>query len=414
MGIPGQSGRSFDIIRQLVGNVVNIFNKRPAICTAPCDGMVLRMHYQWTFWALLGSFSAIWYSWFHRDVITCASHYNAETQVRLDYINICLSYPFLQESNGQRRYILYYRWIHWVLLLTAAFYYIPRKVSKTSENAKVKKLFEDLAMSAHRYDQIEKEQVDRTARYFIFNLKTHNGLFFKYLTCNVMALIIDVLAFHFFDFVFQGRFMKYVMRTYPFNRNVEQFDDYMSQTFPPFVLCELGVTYQLTNKRHETLGCHLTVMELYEKLFFVLWIWLILLTVLTIIYIIYLFFFWVPWARLLILRISKPIKAKNQKIRNTICDSIVNCKIGDVYLLYRLRQHFSHARYYELLTRIADPNYTKLLLDSVSVDHHNPKGGGGQDLRQRKAQMKAPGKFQEPMFSKPEGRFLPNSSILVE
>ena len=408
--MPIQGGRSFDIIRQVTGNVINIFNKRPMICTAPCDGMVLRMHYQWTFWCMLGSFSAIWFSWFHRDVILCASHYNADTQVRMDYVNICLSYPFLQGDNGTRRYILFYRWVHWVLLITAALYYIPHKISKTAENSKLKKLFEDLSIAAHRYDgHSEKEQVDRTARYFSTNLHTHNGLFFKYLICNFLALIVDVITFRFFDFVFQGRFLKYGIMTYPFSRNVEDFDDYMSQTFPPFVRCELGETYQLTNKRHEILGCHLTVMELYEKIFFVLWIWLIFLTCMTLLYICYLFFLWLPWFRLLILRIAKPYTAYGKgTIKETIIDSISNCKIGDVYLLYRLRQHFSHASYLDLLRRLADPSITKL--DSITIDH-NPKN---QDLRQRnKNPVKSPSKFQD-IFSKPESRFLPNSSILVE
>ncbi|KAL7639863.1 UNVERIFIED_CONTAM: hypothetical protein RMT77_009276 [Armadillidium vulgare] len=408
MGVPGQSGRSFDIVRQVVGNVVNIFNKRPPICTAPCDGMVLRMHYQWTFWMLLGSFTAIWYSWFNRDVITCASHFNADTQVRLDYVNICLSYPFLEDGKSGRRYILYYRWIHWVLLLLAMIYYIPRKMSKNSDNAKVKKLFEDLAGTATRYDSGEKEQVERTARYFVYNLRTHDGLFYKYLTCHFIALLIDLFAFYFLDFVFQGRFRDYVVSTYPFKRDVEYFKDYMSQTFPPFVLCELGETYQLTNKRHETLGCHLTVMELYEKIFFVLWIWLVLLIAMTTLYIIYLFLFILPSFRLFILRISKPVAAKNRKIREAISESITDCKIGDVYVLYRLRQHFSHARFYELLCRISDPGFIKLLLESVSIDYTHPKEN--PDLRQRnKVQTKSPGKFIDGSYNK-----LPNTSILVE
>ncbi|XP_063610410.1 innexin inx2-like isoform X2 [Penaeus indicus] len=398
MVMPGQGGRSFDIIRQIVGNVVNIFNKRASPCTAPCDGMVLKMHYQWTFWVLLGGFSAIWYSWYHRDVITCASHFNAETQVRLDYINICLSYPFVQGAGedldegegGQRRYLLFYRWIHWALLLLAGIYYIPRKISKTSENTKVKKLIEDLAVNAHRYDGLERELVDRTARYIAFNLKTHNGLYYKYLTCNLVALLVDIFCFQFLDFMFQGRFLRYGFQAYPFNRDPQQFTDYMSEMFPPFADCELHNEVQLTNKRIERLGCHLTVMELYEKVFLALWLWLIILTSITVGYIIFLSLMWVPWARLFMLRIAKPLSAKDT-IRNTICNIVSSCKIGDVYLLYRLKQHFSHARYYELLTRLSDPDFLRTMLDSVSIDHHGKGGGGGgPDLRQR------PNKNQKP------------------
>ncbi|XP_064097443.1 innexin inx2-like isoform X2 [Macrobrachium nipponense] len=397
MVMPGQSGRPFDIIRQIVGNVVNIFNKRASPCTAPCDGMVLKMHYQWTFWVLLGGFSSVWYCWYHRDVITCASHFNAETQVRLDYINICLSYPFVEavannyeEGGGiPRRYLLFYRWIHWVLLLLAGIYYIPRKISKTSENSKVKKLIEDLAVNAHRYDGLERELVDRTAKYIAYNLKTHNGLYYKYLTCNLMALLVDIFCFQFLDFVFQGRFLKYGFNAFPFSRDPQNFSDYMSDMFPPFANCELHDQVQLVNKRIERLGCHLTIMELYEKYFLALWVWLIILTSMTVSYIIFLGLMWFPWARLWMLRIAKPLSARDT-IRNTICTTISSCKIGDVYLLYRLKQHFSHARYYELLTRLSDPDFLRAILDTVSIDHHN-KGGGGPDLRQRKPNPKTPG-----------------------
>merc|ERR1719187_1699798 len=32
-----------------------------------------------------------------------------------------------------------------------------------------------------------------------------------------------------------------------------------------------------------------------------------------------------------------------------------NCKIGDIYLLYRIKGHLSHARFYELLFRLSSP-----------------------------------------------------------
>jgi len=407
MGMPGQGGRSFDIIRQVVGNVVNIFNKRPAVCTAPCDGMVLKMHYQWTFWVMLGGFSAVWYSWFHRDVITCASHYNAETQVRLDYINICLSYPYIKVGS-EKRFLLFYRWVHWALLLLGALYYLPRKMSKNAENPKVKKLFEDLAVGVHRYDQYEREMVERAARYMAYNIKTHNALFYKYLTCNVVALFVDLFTFHFLNYMLQGRFLGLGYQAYPFNRDPKKFTDFLSQTFPPFADCELTDELMLTNKRTERLGCHLTVMELYEKLFVVLWIWLSMLTIMTVLYICYLFTFWSPWARLHILRVAKPVTAKKNEhsIRHTVVSVLQNCKIGDIYLLYRLRQHFSHARFYDLLIKLSDPNYLNGVLDGVSVDNKTHP-----DARHRgkpQPQHKPPGKYIDNMYTKP------NKGILVE
>ncbi|XP_063612578.1 innexin inx2-like isoform X1 [Penaeus indicus] len=342
-------------LRSILGSILNVVKSRAnQICAATCDGLVLRMHYRWTFCIMLGGFLTVWYSWYYRDVITCVSHFNAETQVRLDYINICLSYPYVEDS-GSRRYLLFYRWISWSLLVLAGVYYIPRKVSKSFDNARCKKLLEDLAANAHRYDQAERELVERAARYILFNLKTHNGLYWKFFSVNLMALVVDVFAMQYLDFILQGRFIQYGFRAYPFDRDPQHFTDFMSQTFPPFALCELSTENQLVNKRTEVFGCHLTIMELYEKLFLGLWLWLIILAFVTCCYIIFLFAMWLPCVRVYLLRTAKPAHA-NDNVRAMVVKVCKNCKIGDIYLLYRIKGHLSHARFYELMTRLSDPN----------------------------------------------------------
>lgn len=357
--MPSIGAGSVDI-RSIFSTILNVIKSRAnQICASTCDGLVLRMHYRWTFCFLLGGFLTVWYSWYHRDVITCVSHFNAETQVRLDYINICLSYPYMQDGeNEPRRYILFYRWISWSLLLLAGIYYIPRKVSKNLDNAKCKKLLEDLAANVHRYDQLEEQLVERAARYLIVNLKTHNGLYWKFLSVNIIALVVDLFAMQFLDFILQGRFIKYGFMAYPFDRDPEYFTDYMSQTFPPFAKCELSNVNQLTNKRTEKFGCHLTIMELYEKLFLWVWLWLIILIFITCCYILFLLCMWLPCTKMFLLRIAKPAHGSD-KVRGVIQKVVENCKIGDVYLLYRIKGHMSHVRYYELLMRLADPSLRK-------------------------------------------------------
>ncbi|KAK3856591.1 hypothetical protein Pcinc_037096 [Petrolisthes cinctipes] len=379
--MPSIGGGSVDI-RTIVGTVVNFFKSRAnQICAATCDGLVLRMHYRWTFCLLLGGFLTVWYSWFHRDVITCVSHFNSDTQVRLDYINVCLSYPYIDEEGGERRYILYYRWISWALLTLAWIYYIPRKVSKGFDNARCKKLLEDLAANSSRYDQAEEQLVERTFRYVVYNLKTHDGLYWKFLSVNFIALAVDLFAMFFLNFVLNNRFIGYGILAFPYTRDPRGFTDYMSQTFPPFATCELGPVNQLVNKRHETLGCHLTIMELYEKLFLGLWLWLIILITVTICYIIFLLCMWLPCMRAYLLRVAKPAHAKDN-VRGMVECVSQNCKIGDIYLLYRLKGHLSHARFYELLQRLGrcslfdksvENNSTAVTHPDKVVPHYTPE-----------------------------------------
>ena len=355
-------GRTPDLINQISNSVIKLFRRNEPICTAPCDGWILKMHYQWTFWVFITTFSSIMYSWFHSDVIVCASQFNAGESVRTDYLNVCLSYPYLLNTDGTKRYLMFYRWVHWICLLMAAVYYIPHKMSKSYDNPKVKKLFEDLASTLNRYDNVETQNVQVTTRYFAFNKETHNRLYIKYYLCNFVAFFIDLAAFFFLNFVFQGRFLSYGVNAWPFNRDPMTFNDTMSQTFPPFAQCSLHKNVKLVDERREEFGCHLTVMELYEKIFLFLWFWLVTLMVLTFMYICYLTAFKISAVKRLILKISKPVTAVKSS-RHTVCSAIEVCKIGDIFLLYRLRQFFTHAKFYDLLTLVADQEHLNKMLE---------------------------------------------------
>ena len=61
----------------------------------------------------------------------------------------------------------------------------------------------------------------------------------------------------------------------------------------------------LTVRGPQEFGCHLTVMELYEKLFLFLWLWLVLLTAATLCHILYLAMFWLPYFRMRMHRMYK-------------------------------------------------------------------------------------------------------------
>uniref|UniRef100_A0A6A7FVA8 Innexin n=1 Tax=Hirondellea gigas TaxID=1518452 RepID=A0A6A7FVA8_9CRUS len=391
-------------IRSILSSILNVVKSRAnAICTAPCDGAILKMHYRWTFFMLIGGFFTVWYQWYNRDVITCVSHYNADTQVRLDYINVCLSYPYVEvvdeEGNTTKRYLLFYRWVQWSFLVLAGIYYIPRKISKNMENPKAKKLIEDLAANASRYENAEHILLEKVYMYMINNLKTHNGLYMKYLTLNVIALAVDIGAFHYFDFLLQGRFITYGFEAYPFERDPEYFTDYISQTFPPFALCTLTIQNALVGKRTEIFGCHLTIMELYEKVFLFIWLWLIILITMTALYIVILLLAMIPKFRELWLRTAKPING-TEKTNVLISKVNKNCRIGDIYLLYRFKSHLSHAKFYELMIRLSDPNINMKNREQTVIDakpppskqtqmmpHHNNPSAPHPDSRHRKPQQ---------------------------
>ncbi|XP_018007541.1 innexin inx2 [Hyalella azteca] len=368
MGGPNPVFRSFNLLQQFSQLVTGAFSSNPVTHTSPSDGRILRMHYQWTLWLLLTGFACVYYNWFTRDIIVCVSHYNADVQVRLDYLNICTSYPYILDEAGKVVTLLFYRYVHWVLLLLGALYYIPRRLSKDHENVKLKRLFEYLNANGHQYEGAEKQLVDATAKYMVVNMKTHDSLFMKYWIWNVVSLGIDVFTFYFLDWLLLGKFSALGYASYPYYRDGEYQLDYISKTFPPFVECTIGMSHELSNKRVEKYGCHLTAMEIYEKVFFVLWFWLIILMVLTSVYTVFLGLFYNAKTRNLILRFSKPMNATVSS-RKAIDNLSRYCKAGDYFILYKLRQHFAHKDFFELLRRICDEEFRDRVLIGLKKEH---------------------------------------------
>ncbi|CAL4111110.1 unnamed protein product [Meganyctiphanes norvegica] len=360
-------------IRNAIKYVFGAFSNRVnQVCSGTCDGFVLKMHYRVTSLSFFALFLSTWYLWYHREVITCVSQFNAAVnQTRLDYLNICLSYPYVEEGEN-KRFILYYRWINFVALLLAGVYYIPRKVSKQLDNPKTKSLVETLCQHSPKTGDIEKQVVTTALRYIVGNAKTHNGIYYKYLFVNLVALIIDIVVFFFLDFIFIGRFMWLGIDSFPIKRDPENFSDYISQTFPPFAKCQINMAKMLTSGRIETFGCHLTFMELYEKIFIALWFWLVFLVTATAIYLLFLLTMHFQIVQRYIIRVEKPARGQH-RVGDLMPNVFRNFRVGDIYLLYRIKQHVSHDQFYGILTNLSKPDLFTIKAVKPSLQQNDVK-----------------------------------------
>ena len=234
------------ILAMFFNRVIKKFNA-PTSRSYRHDGFYLRMHYRWTFSLLIMFFFSVTYSWYYKDIIECRNDFNAEkTDISKTYLNICLSYAYIEDEDGQRRYLLYYRWVSWLFFFLASLYYSPR--------------------------------------YVIKQLESDNAIILKKLCIPLFALFINAGAFFFIHYiVLDEQFLWYGYDAFPFKRDPETFTDVMSKVFPPFVQCEInGDVHEILASRKEVLGCHFTLMEFYEKIFLFLWFWMILLALCTV------------------------------------------------------------------------------------------------------------------------------------
>jgi len=202
----------------------------------------------------------------------------------------------------------------------------------------------------------ENVDLDALAKELYTHRDEFNGLFHRYLSLNIIAFVLNVSSMRFLDFFLQGRFMTYGLTDF-YNRDPQFFTDLMSRIFPPFVTCSITPYMQLMNERTEEFGCHLTLMELYEKIFFALWWWMIVVMVANVVYVLFLVSFWIfPCVQTLVLKGSKPDTQRNQEeefhYSDTIRMLLKKSGVGNMYMLYRLRQFLDDATYLQLVVKL--------------------------------------------------------------
>ena len=74
-----------------------------------------------------------------------------------------------------------------------------------------------------------------------------------------------------------------------------------------------------------------------------------------------------PYFRTLLLKVTEPIGAKYDGANASI-KVLENCKVGDVFLLYKIKEHFSAAGFYNLLCKLSDPQRVERMIEGPRED----------------------------------------------
>lgn len=258
--------------------------------------------------------------------------YNAEKLVSKNYVNVCYSYPYIlrlrrddinnndkdnnnnnAETNfsppnpldSSRIYILYYRWVHWLMLLISVIYGLIGQITNhkllpelsinensiifnyrknvnnnNKKNGLDKKKKESTKshrdksickydLEERRWLEEEKGEID-SFKFVNNNIKDVELIktwLLKTVYSSVVYLCVDMMIIFALNYMLQYKFLALPIASYPYKRNPPYFTDYISRMFPPFAFCHIERVNELSAERGEVLGCHLTLMELYEKLF---------------------------------------------------------------------------------------------------------------------------------------------------
>ena len=262
----------------------------------------------------------LFYNVFTTDIILCSNSlgegagFSDKPKIPFLYINYCLSYP--QLLSKERKFALFYKWVPWITSSYCFLLYTPKiLINKFSCNFIALTLMKinDISNDYYFYEDDAKKKNNNhnnnnnnNSNIFVadnYRIKKITSLlndlinirwnkckiiYFKCLFVHIYALVLNLFLIFLLNFLLQDRFSLYIVDAFPFYRDVQNFSDTMSQTFYPFSECIIP-EHRIIYGRELLLICHLTLMEYYEKVFFIIWLYLFILPFFTFVYTLYLF-----------------------------------------------------------------------------------------------------------------------------
>lgn len=170
----------------------------------------------------------------------------------------------------------YYYWVPVVLFLQSLTWFIPHKIWKDGcEKGLQKRLVEQLFKPVYDKTQMAKHQ-KALIEYLYLNRGCHNRYALKYFLCEVLNLVHILIQFKFMDWFLGGNFWSYgwTIATSTETRPMER-------VFPTMTKCRFYKYGPSGDIQHYDNLCILPLNIINEKIYLLIWWWLIFLSIIT-------------------------------------------------------------------------------------------------------------------------------------
>jgi len=274
--------------------------QRPSV-----DNFVLHLHYRFTFLIFLIASSLVMAKEYFGKPIACLK--NGIPNSVLDIYCFIMSTFSLPKGYGPERvgknsafeglginlpddevvYHAYYQWVPIVLFLQAVVFYLPRYLWKSAEGG----LFDVVLGGLHKpqTDSSKKaKQYKVLSKYMLENLNMHTGYAFSFFACEVVSFVVVICQIFFTNRFLGGTFLDYgsdvvnMLEMPEVNRT-----DPMIRIFPTVAKCNFRhFGPSGTVSRIDTM-CVLAVNILNQKIYILLWFWLVILAAITGLWLLY-------------------------------------------------------------------------------------------------------------------------------
>ena len=326
------------------------------------DNGVFQLHYKVTTVMLIIFSLLVTSHQYIGDPIDCYSDSKIPNNVFESYCWIHSTFSVQQATKQQRGYVphvgvgpkhtgdtvkyhAYYQWVCFVLFLQALMFYTPRYLWQSWEGGKVQML----VMELNRPIVEEGAKNDRKkllVEYLMSNMHNHTMYALKFFFCEVLNFVNVVGQIFFINYFLGNEFTTYGIRVFEFSQSSsEERIDPMALVFPKVTKCTFNTFGASgTGQIHDAI-CVLPLNIVNEKVYVILWFWLVVLTIVSALVLVYrLFVVLSQGMRTTLLRARARLVPAKQ------VEAVAgDLSLGDWFLLYQLGKNLDPLIFREVL-----------------------------------------------------------------
>ena len=244
----------------------------------------------------------------------------------------------------------YYQWVPFVLVLQGVMFYIPHYFWKIFEDRLLDKITKGLRGPTLSLDE-RKEQCETLVKYMKETFHMHNFYAIKYFVCDLLNLINAIGQVYLINRFLGGVFLSYGHEVLKWSLSeTENRTDPMIDVFPRVTKCtfhKYGPSG--TIEKHDAM-CVLPLNIINEKIYVMLWFWLIILAVVTTLHMLYILAaICIPCMK----RIMLERKTK-YNIKDRIDVLMCKAQMGDWFLIFLLSKNLDSIMFKEFIDRFTD------------------------------------------------------------
>ncbi|XP_047736910.1 uncharacterized protein LOC125178047 [Hyalella azteca] len=308
---------------------------------------VVKLHSSTTCLFLVTCWGLATSAYYFGDPILCVSRYDGSV-IEDDLEEMCITYSFNTSSLQSTKYFpLHYKWMHWIFLMLALIYKLPGFFQKyIMFEPFLEDTLESIARLPVDFD-LQAAQLKLSLGYWLHNYGRHGDHLARKIYLLFISMFSNCLGFFVMNLSLQGHYYAKLVTYWPFNRDYRTFRDPLSSVFPPFTDCELTPKMQLWLGRTERAGCHLPLMEAYEKTVLIFFVWQMILLIITCVEIVRL----ICCDRIMSLRLR--MLCPGTYMKSPLIQKYANVKSGEIYALSLFRNLLTKPQLRCLLYAIA-------------------------------------------------------------